>query len=226
MVVGIQSSNRFKHTSECPGLLKFKFLRGRISLNVALSLALPYTRSFQEYHSCQSISIFVSCSLRSTQFLSFLFPSTEIIIKDSIGISLEQFSSVQLLSCVRFFLTPWTTARQTSLSITNSWSLLRLMSLESVMTSNHLILCHPLLLLPSIFPSIRVFSSESVLHIRWTKNWSFSFSISLSNEYSRLISFQDGLVGSLCCPRDSQESSPTPQFKSINASQSNSHIHT
>jgi len=92
VVLGIQSSNRFKHTSECPGLPKFKFMGVRTSLNVALSLALPYTRSFQEYHSCQSISILVSCLLRSTQFLSFLFPSTEIIITDSIGISLQQFS--------------------------------------------------------------------------------------------------------------------------------------
>ena len=85
---------------------------------------------------------------------------------------------------------PWTSARQASLSITNSWSLLKLMSIKSVMPSNHLILCLPLLLLPSIFPSIRVFSSESVLHIRWPKYWSFSFSICPSNEYSGLISFR------------------------------------
>ena len=86
--------------------------------------------------------------------------------------------------------TPWTAARQASLSITNSWNLLKHMSIEWVMPSNHLILCHPLLLLPSIFPSIRVFSNESVLHIRWPKYWSFSFSISPSNEYSGLISFR------------------------------------
>ena len=86
--------------------------------------------------------------------------------------------------------TAWTAAHQSSLSITNSWSLLKLMSIESVMPSNHLILCHPLLLLPSIFPSIRVFSNESVPHIRWPKYWSFSFSISPSNEYSGLISFR------------------------------------
>ena len=97
-------------------------------------------------------------------------------------------SPVQLLSCVWFFVTPWTAARQASLSITKSWSLLKLMSIESVMPSHHLILCHPLLLPPSILPSIRVFSNESVLHIRWPKYWSFSFSISLSNEYSGLIS--------------------------------------
>ena len=97
--------------------------------------------------------------------------------------------SVQSLSHVRLFATPWTAARQASLSLTNSWSLLRLMSIKSVMPFNHLILCHPLLLPPSIFPSIRIFSNESALHIRWLKYWSFSFSISPSNEYSGLISF-------------------------------------
>ena len=100
------------------------------------------------------------------------------------------FSSVQLLSPVQFFATPWTAARQASLSITNSWILLKLMSIESVMPSNHLILCCPLLLLPSIFPSIRVFSNESVLCIRCPKYWSFSFTISPSDEYSGLISFR------------------------------------
>ena len=99
-------------------------------------------------------------------------------------------SSVQSLSRVRLFATPWTTARHASLFITNSQSLLKLSSIESVMPSNHLVLCRPLLLLPSIFPSIRVFSNESALHIRWPKYWSFSFSISLSNEYSELISFR------------------------------------
>ena len=98
-------------------------------------------------------------------------------------------SSVQLFSRVRLFATPWTAARQASLSITNSWSLLKLMSIELVMPSNHLILCRPLLH-PSIFPSIRVFSSESVLHIRWTKYWSLSFSISSSSDYSGLICFR------------------------------------
>ena len=100
------------------------------------------------------------------------------------------FSSVQSLSRVRLFATPWTAAHQTFLSITNSQSLLKVMSIESVMPSNHLILCRPLLLQPSIFPSIRVFSNESVLCIRWPKHWSFSFSISPSNEYSGLISFR------------------------------------
>ena len=99
-------------------------------------------------------------------------------------------SSVPSLSRVRLFATPWTAARQASLSITNSRSLLTLTYIESVMPSNHLILCRPLLLLPSTFPTIRVFSSESVLHIRWPKDWSFSFIISPFNEYSRLISFR------------------------------------
>ena len=101
-----------------------------------------------------------------------------------------QFSSIQSLSRVRLFVTPWTAARQASLSITNSQSLLKLMSIESVISSNQLILCCPLLLLPSRFPSIRVFSNESVLRIRWPKYWSFSFSISHPNEYSGLISFR------------------------------------
>ena len=95
----------------------------------------------------------------------------------------ELFSSVQSLSCVWLFATSWSSARQAYLSITNSQSLLKLMSIVSVMPSNHLILCHPLLFPPSIFPSIRLFSNESVLHIRWPKYWSFSFSISPSSEY-------------------------------------------
>ena len=102
----------------------------------------------------------------------------------------SQLSSVQSLSRARLFAIPWTAARQASLSITNSQSLLRLMCTESVMPSNHLILCHPLLLLPSLFPSIRVFSNESALHIRWPTYWSFSFNISPSNEHSGLTSFR------------------------------------
>ena len=102
----------------------------------------------------------------------------------------SKYSSVQSLSHVQLFATAWTAARQDSLSITNSQSLPKLMSIELVMPCNHLILCRPILLLPSIFPSIRVFSNESVLRIRWPKDWSFSFSISPSNEYSGLISFR------------------------------------
>ena len=116
---------------------------------------------------------------------------------------------------VWLFVIWWTAACQASLSFTISWSLLKFMSIQSVMLCNHLILCHPLLL-PSVFPSIRVFSSESALRIRWPKYWSFSFNISPSSEYSGLISFRiDWLVWSPCSPRDSQEPSPTPQFKSI-----------
>ena len=128
---------------------------------------------------------------------------------------LIQFTSVQSLSCVQLFATPWTAAShgQASLSITNSWSLLKLMFTKSVMASNHLILYCPLFLLPSIFPSIRVFSNESVL-IKWPEYWSFSISTSPSNEYSGLISFRMDRLNLLAgCPRDSQESSPTPQSK-------------
>ena len=108
----------------------------------------------------------------------------------SFNLTINSFSSVQLLSHVWLFATPWTTACQVSVSITNSWSLPKLTSIESVMPSNHLILCCPLLLLPSICPSIRVFSNESALHIRWSKYWSFSFNVSPSNEHSGLIPFR------------------------------------
>ena len=112
-------------------------------------------------------------------------------------------------------MTPWTAACHASLSITNSWSLFKLMSINLVMPSNHLILCHPLLLLPSVFPSIKVFSNESVLHIRWPKYCSFSFSISPSSEHLGLISFRMDWLDLLAVQG---ESSPTPQFKSINSS--------
>jgi len=114
---------------------------------------------------------------------------------------LYQFSSLQSVSCVRLFVIPWTAVRQASLSITNSWSPPEPKSIESVMPLNDLILCHPLVLLPSIFPSIRVFSNESALHIRWPKYWSFSFNISPSNEHPGLISFRmnwlDGITDSM-----------------------------
>ena len=121
---------------------------------------------------------------------------------------------VQYLSHVRLFATPWTTARQASLSITISWSLLKLMSIEPVMPSNHLILCHPLLL-PSIFHLIRVFSNESALHLRWPKDWSFSFSISPSNEYSGLVSFRMDWLDLLAVQGTLQEPSPAPQFEML-----------
>ena len=121
------------------------------------------------------------------------------------------------LSRVWLFAAPWTAARQASLSITNSQSSPKPMSTELVIPSNHLILCRPLLLLPSIFPSIRVFSNELALRIRWPKYWSFSFSISPSNEYSGLISFRMDWLD-LLAVQGTQESSPTPQFESINSS--------
>ena len=149
--------------------------------------------------------ILVTPSCQDLSFLSFYLPFI-------------QFSSVQSLSHIRLFATPWTVACQASLSISNSRSLLKCMSIELVMASNHLILCHPILLPPSIFPCIRVFSNESAFHIRWPNYWSFSFSISPSNEYSGLISFRMDWLALPCSPRDSQESSPIPQLKSINSS--------
>ena len=128
------------------------------------------------------------------------------------------FSSVQSLSCVRLFETSWNAARQASLSITNSWSLLKLMSIELVMPSSHLILCHPLLLPPSIFPSIRVFSNKSVLCIRWPKYWSFSFSISPFNEHLGLISFRMDWLDLLAIQGTLKSLLPTPQVKIINSS--------
>ena len=146
-------------------------------------------------------------------------------------LSIQFDQSVQSVSCVQLFVTPWTVAHQASLSIINSWSLLKLMSIESVMPSNHLILCRPLLLLLSIFPSIRVLSNELVLCIRWPKYWSFSFSISPSNEYSGLISFRMDWLVSLQSKGPSRVFSNTPvqkhQFFGVQlSSQSNSHIHT
>ena len=114
----------------------------------------------------------------------------EIMGSGKLRLGCVQFSSVQLLSHVRLFVTPWTATHQASLSITNSWSLPKLMPIDLVMPSNHLILCLPLLLLTSVFPSIRVFSNESAFHIRWPKYWSFSFNISPSNEHPGLISFR------------------------------------
>ena len=130
------------------------------------------------------------------------------------------FSSVQSLSCVQHFAIPWTTARQASLSITNSWGLpkLKLMSIESLMQSNYLILCCPLFLLPSIFSNIRVFSNESALHIRWPKYWSFSFNISPSNEHPGLISFRMDWLDLFAVQGTLKSLLTTPQFKSINSS--------
>ena len=139
------------------------------------------------------------CSLRSSRPL--LLPLYPWVHSQHLCLHSVQFSSVQLLSRVRLFVTPWTTARQASLSITNSWSSLKLMSTESVMPSRHLILCRPLPLLASISPSIRFFSNESVLCIRWPKYWSFSFSVSPSNEHPGLISFRMDCLDPLAVQR-------------------------
>ena len=130
---------------------------------------------------------------------------------------IQSIQSIQSLSRVQLFAVPWTTACKASLSITNSQSPPKPMSIESVMLSNHLILCHPLLLLPSIFPSTRVFSNESALRIRWPKYWSFSFNISPFNEPPGPISFRMDWLG-LLAVQGTLKSSPTPQFKSINSS--------
>ena len=142
-----------------------------------------------------------------------------------------QFSLVQSLSCVPLFTTPWTTTHQASLSITNYQSLLKFISVESVMPSNHLILCHPLLLLSSIFPSIMVFSRESILHIRWQKYWSFSFNISPTNEHPGLFSFRMDWLDLLTVQGISRVFSNTTVqkhqfFGSQLSSRSNFHIHT
>ena len=145
--------------------------------------------------------------------------SEEINVYQSVGLGdgiNQHLQSVQSLSLVQLFATPQTAAHQASLSITNSWSLLKLMSIELVMPSSHLILCHPLLLLPPTPPSIRVFSFESVLHIRWPKSWSFSFTISPSNQYSGLVSFRMDQLN-LPAIQGTLESSPTPQFRSISS---------
>ena len=156
------------------------------------------------------ICIFVCiCSLISnlypTSSWECIFGETEESNRNSWGL----FSSVQLLSRVQLFVTPWTAAHQAFLSITSSWSLPKLMFDESMVPSSHLILCRPLLLLPSIFPSIRVFSNEAALWIRWPKYWRFQLQHQSFQWTPRTYLLQDGLVGSPCSTRDSQESSPT-----------------
>ena len=141
------------------------------------------------YYSLQSMGTWVEfASYCCVKILQILIMLNWLIVLFRSPISFSVQSSQ--LSRVKLFVTPWTVALQASWSITNSWILLKFISIKSVMPSSHLIFCHPFLLLPSIFPSIRVFSNESVLHIRWPKYWSFSFSISPSNEFSELISFR------------------------------------
>ena len=147
----------------------------------------PKTRRTEHYARPFLSLLFLSSSIFMTCWSIVDLPCCLFSMYSS---STRLIGSIQSLSCVLLFATPWTAARQASVSITISQSLLKLMSIESVMPSNHLILCCPLVLPPSVFTSIRVFSSESVLHIRWPKYWSFSFSISPSNEYSGLISFR------------------------------------
>ena len=154
-------------------------------------------------------------SISGTMELPLGPKETEKLFCRKYNLLLIPISSVLLLSHVQLFATPRTAVCQASLSITNSWSLLKLMFIESVMPSNHPILCCPLLLQPSIFPSIRVFSNESVLCIRWPKYWSFSFSISPSNEYSQLISFRIEWLDLLAVQGTL---SPTPQLESFNSS--------
>ena len=140
------------------------------------------------------MSVSTCISVKNASFMSMQFRL------EQLKVWVELLPSVQSLSRVRLFATPWAAAHQASLSITNSQSSFKLMSIELVMLSNHLIFCHPLLLLPSIFPSIRVLSNESALCIRWPKYWNFSFSISPSNEYSGLISFRMDWFDPLAVP--------------------------
>ena len=171
-----------------------------VTLNV---LALPLFC----FHRCLSYNDFTPYF-----FLNYLILYSRAYFKTPFCV----FSSVQSLSRVQLFVTPWTAARQASLSITNSQSLFKLMSIKLVMPINHLILRHPLLL-PSVFPSIRVFSNESAVRIRWPKYWNFSFSTSPSTEYSGLISLSIDWFALLEVKGTLKESSPTPQFKSISS---------
>ena len=166
----------------------------------------------------------MSFTLFRITFLNIWSLLCKILNIKSIEVSFKvQLSSVQSLRGVRLFVTPWTAACQASLSITNSWGLLKLMSIELVMPSNHLILCHLLLLPPSIFPSIRVLSNKSVLRIRWPNYWSFSFSISPSNEYSGLISFRMDWLN-LLVVQGTLGSSPMPNIQKSNSNSSKSSV--
>ena len=181
-------------------------------------MPLPF-RVLRRNQPCQHLAFRLLASrTRMQQPLLVKLSSWNHVFKGSLGKLIHrcQFSSVQLLSHFRLFATPWIAARQASLSITNAWSSLRLTSIESVMPSSHLILCRPLLLLPPIPPSNRVFSNESTLPMRWPKYWSFSFSISPSNEYPGLISFRMDWLD-LLAVQATQESSPTQQFKSTSS---------
>ena len=181
----------------------------------------------------KALHIFAHVTLKAEwQGIYFPHVSDEKIKAQKTLVNCLRFSSVKSLSRVWLFATPWTAAHQASLSITSSRSSLRLTSIESVMPSSHLILCRPLLLLPSIFPSIRVFYNESALCIRWPKYWSFSFSISPSNEHPGLISFRMdwldllAVQGTLKSLLQHHSSKKRQLFGAQPSSQSNSHIHT
>ena len=175
----------------------------------------PWRRKWQptlvlllgEFHRQRSLAGYSHGVANSQAFLSTCTHTRVIITSTPDFVALQPPNHVPLLE------TPWIAAYQASVSLTISWGLPKFMFIESVMPSKHLILC--------LLPSIRVFSNESVVCLRWPKYWSFRFSISPSNEYSGLISFKTGLVWTACCPRDSQESSVAPQFKSINFSDIN-----
>ena len=172
------------HSTQWPGFIHCRIVPPHLGAVILTGLCL-----FSIYFPLSHIQFFRFTSIRWVSSLGSLADCA--ICQQGLVLS------VQLLSRVRRFATPWTAAHQASLSITNSWSLLKLMSIKSAMPSNHLILCSPLLPPPSIFPSNRIFSNESVLHIRWPKYWSFSFSIRPSNEHSGLISFRMDWLGLL-----------------------------
>ena len=174
-------------------------------------LSLPPTPSYHPSRSSQSTGLSSLCYTVTSHYLCVLHMVMLICI-----MNLQNGVFFQLLSCVRLFATSWNAAHQASLSFTISWRLLKLMSIELVMPSNHHVLCCLLHPLPSIFPSIRVFSNESALCNRWSKYWSLNFSISPSSEYSGLISFMIYWFD-LLDQGDSKESSPVPQFKSMNS---------
>ena len=169
--------------------------------------------SVKEVVICQS---WISHSKKSWQSDIIIIKTWTVVSRFSF-VDNKWFSSVQSLSRVQLFVTPWTAARQASLSIIKSKSLLKLMSTESVMPSNHLLLCHLLLLLPSIFPSMRDFTDELALCIRWPKVLELQLQHQSFQWIFRTDLLEDGLTGSPCSPRDSQESSPTTRFKSINS---------
>ena len=205
---------------------RFQFLKHIIELS-DISISEFVSIFCSKSDSCNSLHlVLIYFSFQSANILNLLSPPWLFLFSKSKVINCSkvltistfaQFSSAQSLSHASLFATPWTAACQASLSVTNSRSLLKLTSIKSVMPSSHIILSCPLLLLPLIFPSIRVFSNESILHIRWPKYWSFNFSISHSNEYSRLVSFRMDWWDVLAI-QGTLKSLPIPQIESISSS--------